>query len=139
MWRQILAVVGSIASLISLAVSTYVAWSLRKIKNTYIFRIKAPEFIRALTKHASALSAYGNDFENSKQEVGVELARLDVKLRSMQGRMRGESKKSVKQLRSLIEAYNSDPDDKEKFRLVYRGTQRVVEEVKESRADLSLE
>lgn len=138
MWRQALADLGSIASLISLALTGYIAWSLRSIKNNYIFRIRAPEFIKALLNHASTLNDYGNDYENSTQEIGDELARADVKLRSMQGRMRGESKAAVAQLRALIEEYNDRPN-KEKFRLIYRGMQRVVEEIRESREDLSLE
>lgn len=139
MWRQILADIGSLASLVSLALTGYIAWSLRKIKNNYIFRIRAPEFVKALAKHASTLIGYANDFENFKQEIGVELAKLDVRLRSMQGRMRGESKRAIEQLRSDIEAYEKDPDNKDKFYIVYRGTHRVVEEVKESREDLNLE
>jgi hypothetical protein len=138
MWRQLLADAGSIASLVSLALTGYVALSLRKIKNTYIFRIRAPEFIKALLNHASTLNDYGNDYDNSTQEIGDELARADVKLRSMEGRMRGESKAAVKQLRVLIEGYNDEPS-REKFRLIYRGIQRVVEEIRESREDLSLE
>ena len=139
MWRQILADIGSIASVVSLLLTGYIAWNLRNIRNNYIFRLKAPEFIKALTKHASNLNAYGNDFENLKLEAGDELAKLDVKLRSIQGRMRGEAKKSVKRLRELIEEYHNEPDSKERFRLVYRETQRVVEEVRESREDLNLE
>jgi len=131
--------IASIASLISLAVSIYVALSLRTIKKKYIFRLKAPEFMKALTKHASVLSTYGDDFENSIQEICDELAKVDVKLRTMKGRMRGASKKSVKQLRTLIKAYDKDSNDRQKFRLIYRGIQRVIVEVQESREELNLE
>lgn len=92
-----------------------------------------------LSKHASTLIAYGSDFENSKQQIGDELTRVDVRVRAMQGRLRGESKKAVKQLRAAIRAYEADPNNKDKFYLVYRGMQRVVEEVKELREELNLE
>jgi hypothetical protein len=131
MYTIILSQVADYASLIGLLLTIYVAWSLRKIKNTYIFRVGAPEFVRVLTRHASTLIACGNDFENSKQEIDVELATSDVTLRSMHRRMRGESKKAVKQLRDLIREYNEVPGDKEKFYLIYTEMQRVIEEVKE--------
>jgi hypothetical protein len=139
MWRQILADIGSIASLISLALTGYVAWNLRKIKNKYIFRAKAPGFVRMLSKHASTLIDYANDFENSKHQISAELTRIDVRVRRMQGRMGGEAKKAVKQLRNLIEAYEADRDNQEKFYAIYYEMQRVVEEVKELQEDLSLE
>jgi hypothetical protein len=91
-----------------------------------------------LIDRASTLTDYGNEFDDSKQQIGDELARVDVKLRTMQGRVRGESKKAIKQLRASIKAYEQAPDDA-KFRLIYRGMQRVIEEVKEFQEDLNLE
>ena len=131
--------VANIASLISLVVSIYVALNLRAIKKNYIFRLRAPQFMKALAKHASVLHAYGDDFDNSVQDICDELAKVDVKLRTMKGKMRGASKKSVKQLRSRIKEYNEDSSNREKFRLIYRGIQSVVVEVQESREELNLE
>jgi hypothetical protein len=131
--------IADVASLISLIVSVYVAFSLRAIKKDYIFRLRAPDFMKALRKHASVLSDYGNDFENSIQEICDELVRVDVKLRSMKDRMRGASKRSVKQLRSAIRSYNLDSNNQQKFRLIYRGIQGVLVEVEESREELNLE
>ena len=139
MFRFILSDIGSYASVISLLLTAYIALSLRKIKNTYIFRVRAPQFSKGLTEHASILIELGNDFDSSKQEIGVELAKADVKLRYVEGRMRGESRKAVKELRNLIREYNLDPSDKDKFYLVYRGLHGVVEEVKELQEDLNLE
>jgi hypothetical protein len=139
MYRQILSDFGSYASLISLALTAYIAWSLRKIRNTYIFRIRAPQFVKTLRKQASTLIGYANDFDSFKQEIGDELARVDVKLKAMQGRMRGESKKAVRELRALIKECEREPGSEAKFRLAYRGMQRVIEEVKEYQEDLDLE
>jgi hypothetical protein len=139
MWERILTVIGSVASLVSLGVSIYVAWSLRIIKNKYIFRAKAPKFVRALSSHASTLIGYGNDFANSRQKISVELTRIDVRTRAMQGRMHGAPKRAVKQLRKLIKDYRRGPDNVEGFYAIYDEMQRVIEEVKELREDLDLE
>jgi len=139
MLEKILGYIGSVASLVSLVLTVYVAWSLRKIKNTYIFRMRAPHFTKTLTKHASTLIDYARDFNSSQHEIGDELARVDVKLKAMQGRMRGASKKAVKELRDRIRDFERAPGDEAKFRLAYRGMQRVIEEVKEYQEDLDLE
>ncbi|MFN2455131.1 MAG: hypothetical protein ABR577_13010 [Pyrinomonadaceae bacterium] len=136
---DLLGIIASYASIVSLVLTIYVALSVGRIKNSYIFRVRAPKFERALRKHTAALTNYGNDFTNSIQEIGDELERADVKLRAMQGRMRGESRQAVKQLRKLIKAYEQAPDDEPKFRVVYRKMQRVIEEVKEYQEDLDLE
>lgn len=139
MWRQILADIGGLASLASLILTSYIALGLRRIRNTYKFRARAPQFVRALSKHASTLIEYANDFDNSRQEIDIELARSEVKLRSMQRRMHGQSKKAVIRLRDSIKRYEQDPASKEKFYTVYREMQGVIEEVKELREDLNLE
>ena len=125
--------------MISLALTGYIAWSLRNIKNNYIFRIRAPQFVKSLTKQASTLIDYANDFQNYQQEIGDELARIDVKLKAIEGRMRGESKQAVNDLRASIREYESEPANEAKFRLTYRGMQRVIEEVKEYQEYLDLE
>lgn len=139
MYEKLLSQFGSYASLIGLILTLYVAWSLRNIRNNYIFRLKAPAFLRKLTKHASTLISFGNEFETSRQRIDLELAVSDVTLRSMQRRMRGHSKKAVKQLRRLIKDYKQNGGDLEQFYAIYREMQRVLEEVKELQKELTLE
>src|SRR2546427_4151665 len=134
-----LAHAGNISSVISLAVSIYVALSLRKIRNTYIFRARAPRFVKALQSHASTLIQYGSDFANSRREIEVELTKIDVRARTMQSRMPGESKRAAKRLRIVIKEYEVNPDNLDKFYAVYKAVHRVIEEVKELREDLSQE
>ncbi len=110
--------IADIASLVSLVVSIYVALNLRAIRKNYIFRLKAPEFMKALKTCARDLNQFGNDFENSTEAISDELTKIDVRLGAMSRRMRRRSKKSVKELRGLIKAYEEDRKDQHKFRQV---------------------
>lgn len=139
MFREIIGTAADYASLIGLLLTVSIWWGLRKIKNTYIFRVRAPEFVRVLTKRASILIACGNDFENSRQIIDVELVTSDVMLNSMQRRMRGESRKAVKKLRRLIKEYRRAPGNEEHFYLIYSEMQCVIQEVKELQKELNLE
>lgn len=125
--------------MLGLLLTGYVAWSLRRVKNTYIFRLRAPQLVKDLTEGGSMLINYANDFANAQQEIGDEIARLDVKLKVIQGRMRGRSQGAVRDLRARIRDWEREPYNEAKFRLVYRGIQRVIEEVKEYQEDLDLE
>lgn len=137
-WHTIASDLDAFFGLIGLAMTAYIAWSLRKIKNNYIFRVRAPEFLRVLKKQASTLIDYGNDFENNKTDIGVELTRVDVKLGALESRVSGNTKKTVKQLRRNIKVYKETPGE-EKFYAVYEEIQRVVEEIKELQEKLNLE
>jgi hypothetical protein len=136
---DILDVIANYLGIIGFFVTIYIAWSIRKVRNRYIFRIKAPQFVKALSKQASMLIDYANEFVSNQAVIGDEFARIDVRLKAMQGRMTGGAKKAVKDLRKLIKEYERAPANEGKFRLAYRGVQRVIEEVKEYQEDLELE
>lgn len=138
MYQQILSQIGSYASLIGLLITVYVAYQLRQIRNTYIFRVRAPEFIKLLSRRASKLIELGGDFDNSQQSIGLEIAVADVTLRTMQSRMRGQSRRAVKQLRNSIKDYRQNPDRDKIYRL-YTEIHTVIEEVKELQKELNLE
>jgi hypothetical protein len=136
---DILDVIANYLGIIGFVLTIYIAWSISKVRNRYIFRIKAPQFVKALGKQASILIDYANDFANNQAEICDEFARIDVRLKAMQGRMAGGAKKAVKDLRKLIKEYEREPVNEGKFRLAYRGMQRVIEEAKEYQEDLELE
>jgi hypothetical protein len=136
---DILDVIANYIGIIGFIFTIYIAWSISKVRNRYIFRIKAPQFVKVLGKQASILIEYANDFASNQAEIGDEFARIEVRLKAMQGRMTGGSKKAVKDLRKLIKEYEREPANEAKFRLAYRGMHRVIEEVKEYQEDLDLE
>ena len=136
---DILDVIANYLEIIGVGLSAYIAWTISKVRNRYIFRMKAPQFVKALGRQASILIDYANDFANNQAEICDEFARIDVRLKAMQGRMSGGAKKAVKDLRKLIKEYERESANEGKFRLAYRGMQRVIEEAKEYQEDLELE
>lgn len=137
--REILADVGGFASIISLILTSIIFFNLRTIKNSYIFRIRSPQFIRFLTTKTSELNDLAREFSANTKQIVDELAKVDVRLSSMQERMSGNAKQAIIDLRERIKIYEQSPDDEEKFNQVHRWMQRVIEEVKELQQDLNLE
>lgn len=133
--EKLLSYIGSIASLISLALTIYVVIDLSKIKNRFIFRLGAPNLVKELKKTNETLMRYSSDFENSLMSVHEELIKTDVKLRSFEKRLTTESRESVRQLRQAIENYNQD---KEQLFTICRCLFRVIEEVKQRQEEMSL-
>ena len=136
--RDLLADAGSIASLIGLILTVIIYLDLRRIKNSYIFRIKSPQFVRFLTSKTSALIDLAQDFPNNNKQINIELAKIDVRLNSMQVRTTGSAKKAVIELRERIKIFEQSPNE-ENFDRVFMLMIRVIDEIKELQQDLNLE
>lgn len=136
-WGSIASIVGLVFSLFSLGVSIYTALNVRKIRNKYMFRLTAPDLVKGLSKHASTLVGYADNSEKHHLHIKEELTKSDVKLMTLESRLKGQSKKSVKQARGSIKKYN--PRDNDGIFTIYTEIMRVVEEVKAELTDLNLE
>ena len=137
-WHTVLSDIGSIASFVGLGLTIYVAWGLLNIRNNYIFRVRAPGFLKAVEKHTKMLLEYGKDFASTKHEISVELVNVEVRLLAIEPRMRRNARKAVKDVRLAIKIYE-DANSEENFYAVYKGLRRVIAEVKELCEDLNLE
>lgn len=135
MFERLLSYVGSIASLISLGLTIYVIIDLSRIKNKYIFRIGAPNFLKELEKTRNTLQGCTINFEESRAVIRKALITIDVKLRVFEKRVSAESRESIKRLRREIANYNGD---KNQIYEICDCIVRVYEEVKQHREEISL-
>lgn len=97
--------IGTTASLLSLLLTGFVLWNLRRIKKHYIFTARSPDLIERLRKHASQISTYLNDPEGFESETSVELARMEATLLSLQRVMARPHKWPI---RDLLETVRSN-------------------------------
>ncbi len=95
--------------------------------------------MRFLNSKISEINELAQNFSSNSRVIVDELAKIDVRLSSMQERMSGNAKRTIVDLREHIKIYERMPESEEKFNQVYRGILRVVEEVKELQQDLNLE
>lgn len=137
--REVLSVIGDVVSIISLLLTIFVYYNVRKLREHYMFRARAPEIIRRLLAHSSNLANYLNTFMESLPQIDLELRLAEVQLRSLGKKLRGQPKKSVRQLLKSIKAYDINEQGDEELRRVYVELMKVIEEVKEHRKDLDWE
>src|SRR6266446_172939 len=130
--------VGSVASLLSLAITIYLFHAVRRIKSFYVFKARVPELTEQLRTHASRLATLHRDFDGSRDEVLLELGKAEVTLKSLKKKIGRPTKKSVGKAIKLIDNY---PYNKTKNNLwqVYVDLQKVVQEVIEVQSDRSWE
>ena len=95
--------------------------------------------IRDLSKAASNLSKFMNDFDEFIPQVSQELGKVSVKLKSLERKLTGDPKKSVKRLLLYIDQCEVSVQNEERVRLVYGEILKVIEELKDNQKDLDWE
>ena len=95
--------IGNAASLLSLAITIYLFYAVRRIKSFYVFKARVPELTEQLGTHGSKLALLHGDFKDSRELILLELGRTEVKLKSLRRKKIGRpTKKSVNEVLRLI-------------------------------------
>ena len=135
--RDLLSIASDVLSIISFVLTIFVLYDTRKIRAVYKFKGRGPALIKDLSKQASNLSDYLNEFENFIPQIAVEMGRSQAKLKSLEKKLGGPLKVSVKRLIAAIEEVNGE--NEQEVRRVHIEMIKVIEEVKEHRKDLEWE
>ncbi len=85
------------------------------------------------------LADYINDYSNSITQIAQEFGRVEIKLKSLQAKLRGGPKNSVKLVRSLIDQCIVNIENEQQVRRVCREIAKVLEELKDHQKDLEWE
>src|SRR6266852_8606829 len=101
--RETFYIIGNVFSILSFILSIFVLWNIRKLRNAYRLRARGPSLIRDLSKAASNLSKFMNDFDEFIPQISQELGKVGVKLKSLKRKLTGDPKKSVKYLLLYID------------------------------------
>jgi len=131
--------VGSIASLISLGMTFYVLYTVRKIKNFYVFKARVPELTEQLEGHASKLVEFHGDFKNSKEKILLEIGKAEVTLKSLEKKVGRRTKKSVAVVVNLIRDYSPYNQSQDYLWKIYVELQKVIQEVIDVQSDRAWE
>jgi hypothetical protein len=94
--------IASVFSIASFGLTIWVLFETRQLRSLYKLRVRGPLLIKDLNKMASNLFGYLNDYSNSIMQIAQELGKIGVKLKSLEVKLRGEPKNSVKLVRSYM-------------------------------------
>src|SRR5437016_14477969 len=75
---------GSIASLVSLALTGFVAFTVREIRRGVLYKARAPELLKTLTNHRSALNTYLTDYPASLRDFQRQLPAIESTLLTLE-------------------------------------------------------
>ena len=131
--------IASVFSIAGFALTLWVLLETRKLRALYKLRVRGPLLIKDLNKMAVTLSSYLNDYSNSFIQIAQELGRIGVKLKSLETKLSGTPKASVKLVRSYIDQLEVNTENEERVRRTYVEIIKVIEELKDHQEDLDWE
>lgn len=132
-------VVGNLLSIASFVLTIFVLLNVRHLRNAYKLRVRGPSLIRDLSKCASNLSGFMNDYHEFLPQIEVELGKVAVKLRSMKSKLNGSAKRSVKHVIAYIDQCEINAQNEQQVRRTYVEIRKVIEELKDNQKDLDWE
>lgn len=130
---------ASVFSIAGFGLTLWVLLETRRLKVLYRLRVRGPLLIKDLVKMAATLSSYLNDYSNSNAQIAQELGKIGVKLKSLEAKLTGVPKSSVKLVRSYIDQCEVNAENEEQVRRTYVEIIKVIEELKDHQKDLGLE
>lgn len=87
-WNHYLSVGADLASIVSLVVASYAAYSISKVRSQIVSRVRLPAFVDILEKHAASLAKLMGSYDEreTKEHIILELTVCETNLRLVQTR-----------------------------------------------------
>lgn len=117
-WKIFLSDAGSVASLIGLLVTFWVAWNVSNIKLHFFAKVRLPQYQKALEKAASALSDAMGQTRQDESSIQRGLSELRAHVKSVKKNVPGSLRGDFKALDKAIEAACKAGERREADRLL---------------------
>jgi len=121
----IYAIIGSTASLVSLAITIWVLINVRNIKSHYVRAIRVPDLLKKLKTHTRLLSELMNDYGVSRDQIRREIAQCEVTLRSLHGKIDSQSRKEISSLIKTVQSYDWRAQDRDALYNILIGLEKL--------------
>ncbi len=120
--------IADVLEVVGFVLTIYVLITIKKIKNYYVFKARVPDLLKKMSKHASQLSQYHKDFENSKPEILLEIGQAEVILNSLSKKVGKQVNSSIKEVTKQI-LYYKTYQEKSRAWDIYISLQKVHQEI----------
>lgn len=131
--------VGNLLSIFSFVLTIFVLLNVRNLRNVYKLKARGPSLLKDLSKSASNISGFLNEYNDFLPQLEEELGRVAVKLSSMKRKLSGGPKRSVKHVLVRIDQCEVNAQNEEHVRRTYIEIIKVIEELKDHQKDLDWE
>lgn len=89
---------GNLLSIASFILTIFVLYDTRRIRSFYQFKGRGPALLKDLKRSLQQIAEFLNEFEEFAPQIAEELGKCVAKFRSLERKLKGPSKTSVKKL-----------------------------------------
>lgn len=129
---------GSISSIIGLLLTILIFYRLRRIHRNFLFQARIPDLKRKIKQHRSKLSTFLNTYDDSVDQIEIELKKCQSNLGSLKPKversLRGQIKRIVRHIKNI--SRSSSHPSKEEIRIVYRSLVFIEQELENLSEDI---
>jgi hypothetical protein len=140
--KEGLSVLADILSVVGFVIQLIVLILVRKIVRYYVFKGRIPDLLNRLDSHASKVVSLHQRFEDSREQILLELKSSEVTLKSIKQKAGSPIKQSAKRVLKLISTYNSripSHQNKDSLFSIYAEMRGLVDEIENHRKDTDWE
>jgi hypothetical protein len=137
--RENFNLIGNAFSIAGFAISVWLLWNLRTIRNAYRFRARGPLLLKELSKTSKNINKFLNEYDDSLGQIREEITRTAVKLRSLRRNVTRAQRQSIKRVLGHIDHCEISVQNEEQVRIVYFEIFKIIEELKDYQEDLKWE
>lgn len=115
-------------SVIGFCLTVYLLFTIRKIKNYYVFKVRVPDLLKVMAKQASTLAQLHQAFDESKLAILLEIGKAEVTLRSLSPKVDRSIRASINEGIWNMDHYPPFPT-KTRVWDIYVGMQKVSQQI----------
>lgn len=130
---------GSVASIIALTLTIWVAIGVRRIRMQFLITARMPELSKRMRQHATNLSEFLNEPNRFRNQIHAELAAAEVTVHSLQKKLSWHSRRVVKTLLLNLRSHSRDSINDKHLRDLYVQMVGVNEQLRDMQKDLKWE
>lgn len=109
----------NVLSMLGFVITIYVMFGVRQIKGHYTSRIRVPELKSQLINLASQLGALLNDYQNNKNQIEIEMARIEPVLRAIKKRLGWTERDKVNEALKILVVQQNHATSEDQIRIIY--------------------
>ena len=131
------------ASILALFISTYAAYGITKVRSQILGRVRLPGLVTGIEKNTASLAALMRDFDENKEQIGLDLAICATNLRLLSISIKGGPRASIRAAMNHIRRYEgrawystgASAATRDGAWAIYKSLNALIEELKHALED----
>jgi hypothetical protein len=131
---HLLSTIADLVSILSFAISVWVALTLKQIRRQFLFQARLPELLKSLKNHANRIAELVGSYDENRHAIDAVIAQTHSTLVNIEAKIRGMTRESAATLIRTIDG-RSQPVTRDETWRIYTALQGFIEGIQHLQKD----